>query len=284
MKKILILLFIATILFSGCVGVKTVKIGDNISVDYIGSLQDGKVFDTSIEQVAKENNLFSPGRDYTPLNFTVGKGRVVKGFDEGVIGMKVGETKTLIIPPEKGYGPINPRAIQTIPIIQGVPANTTLPKIFNITILQFKQTFDSEPNVGMIFKIPDTNINLTILNITSNNVSLAYSFKVGDQISSVNTPWNATVVKIDNKNVTVNYNAVKNSTIQFFVGAPWNSTVVDVNNMNITVRHNAIPDTEIPSMFGTTRIHFNETSIIMDQNNQLAGKTLVFKVTLKSII
>jgi PBP1b-binding outer membrane lipoprotein LpoB len=59
MKKALILLLAAAILFSGCVGQKTVKTGDKISVDYIGSLPDGKVFDTSIYSVARENNLFT---------------------------------------------------------------------------------------------------------------------------------------------------------------------------------------------------------------------------------
>ncbi|MBU4374215.1 MAG: FKBP-type peptidyl-prolyl cis-trans isomerase [Euryarchaeota archaeon] len=108
MKKFLILLLAAVILFSGCVGQKTVKNGDKISVDYTGSLENGKVFDTSIESVAKEKNLFAPGREYKPLKFNVGKGEVIKGFDEGVVGMMVGETKILTIPPEKAYGQSNP--------------------------------------------------------------------------------------------------------------------------------------------------------------------------------
>ena len=43
-------------------------------------------------------------RDYKPLTFTVGAGQMIKGFDEGVVGMKVGEEKTLEIPPEEAYG------------------------------------------------------------------------------------------------------------------------------------------------------------------------------------
>jgi FKBP-type peptidyl-prolyl cis-trans isomerase 2 len=282
MKKFLILLISVMILFSGCVSQKTVKMGDNVSVDYTGSLQDGRVFDTSIEKVAMENNLF-PGREYKPLNFTVGNGEVIKGFDEGVIGMMVGESKTLIIPPEKGYGPIDPKAIQAIPIIQTVPATSTLPKVFDLDLALFQQAFGPNQKVGGIVKIPNTNINLTILNINSTSVSLAYKLKVGDQISPPNSPWNATVVKIDDKNITVTYNAEKNSTIQFFSGTPWKTTVIDVNNKTITIRHIAVPDTEIPSTLGTTRIHFNETSIIMDRNPPLAGMTLVFNVTLRSI-
>jgi hypothetical protein len=74
----------------------------------------------------------------------------------------------------------------------------------------------------------------------------------------------------------------KNAIVQL-QGAPWNSTVVGMDNVNITLRHNPIPETIIPSMFGQMKISFNETSIIMDQNPELAGKTLLFKVTLVSI-
>lgn len=278
MKKFIILLLAAIILFSGCVGQKAVKTGDKISVDYTGSLEDGKVFDTSIYSVARENNLFTPGREYKPLNFTVGKGEMIQGFDEGVVGMKVGETKTLTILPEKGYGLINPLLIQAYPIIQEVP--TRFPRVIEIPIDQFEGTFGTGHKIGNIVTIPRTAINLTIQNITA-NVSLSYNFKVGDQIPS-NAPWNETVVKIDDKNITVEYSVKKNEIIQF-PNVPWNTTVVEVKNMNITLRHNPIPDTMIPTIRGMMSVHFNETSIIMDQNPELAGKTLIFNVTVRSI-
>lgn len=285
MEKFLILLLAAAILLSGCVGQKTVKTGDKISVDYTGSLPDGKVFDTSIEKVAKENNLFTHGREYKPLEFTVGKGEVIKGFDEGVVGMKVGETKTLTIPPEKAYGTINPKAIQVIPVIQNVPATTTFPKVFDISLSRFEAMFGTGHKKGDVIQYPRTNINLTILNIT--NVSLSYNLKVGDQIWQSGAPWNETVIKVDEKNITIKANVSSNEIVQL-QGAPWNTTVVGLNNVNITLRHNPIPETviEIPGMFGKmipTKVSFNETSIIMDQNHELAGKTLIFNVTLKSI-
>jgi FKBP-type peptidyl-prolyl cis-trans isomerase 2 len=282
MKKILILLLIGVILFSGCVGEKTVKIGDNISVDYIGSLENGKVFDTSIEKVANENNLTPHIGGYKPLKFTVGKGRVVKGFDEGVIGMKVGDNRTITIPPEKGYGLTKPELIRVFPIVQVIPETTEMPKEMDIPVSEFDRVVGSGHKAGETVGIPDTNINLTILNISTSNVSLSYKLKVGDVIWSKGAPWNETVIKIDNKNITLRANASKNAIVQF-QGAPWNSTVVGLDNVNITLRHNPIPETIVPGMFGQTKVSFNETSIIMDQNPELAGKTLVFKVTLVSI-
>ncbi|MCZ7396766.1 MAG: FKBP-type peptidyl-prolyl cis-trans isomerase [Candidatus Methanoperedens sp.] len=290
MKKFLILLLAAAVLFSGCLAQKTVKTevknGDNISVDYIGSLPDGKVFDTSNEKVAIENNVFAQGRIYKPLNFTVGKGKVIKGLDEGVVGMKIGESRTLRIPPEKAYGLINPVLMQIIPVIENISATQVLPKVLEVPRNQFESTLGPNHNIGEIVTIPGTNINMTILNITS-NVSVSYNLKLGDNIWQSRAPWNETVIKIDEKNITIKANVSKNEIIQL-QGAPWNTTVVGLNNVNITLRHNPIPDTVITTqnMFGQMipmKVSFNETSIIMDQNPEFAGKTLIFNVTLKSI-
>jgi FKBP-type peptidyl-prolyl cis-trans isomerase 2 len=277
MKRILILLLMAMILFSGCVGEKTVKNGDNISVDYTGSLENGKVFDTSIEKIAVENNLSAHSREYKPLNLTVGKGQVIKGFDEGVIGMKVGDTRKLTIPPEKAYGLSNPQMIQVMPILQEVPLTRVIPKNLEVPISQFESIMGAGHKTGEIVTYPRTNINLTIQNITS-NVSLSYNLKKGDEIWSQGAPWNETVVNIDEKNITLKVNVSKNDIVQL-QSAPWNTTVVGLDNVNITLRHNPIPET----VNGQMKVSFNETSIIMDQNPELTGQTLIFNVTVVSI-
>jgi FKBP-type peptidyl-prolyl cis-trans isomerase 2 len=258
---------------------KTVKTGDNISVDYIGSFQDGKVFDTSIESVAKENKLFNPEKKYEPLHFIVGNMEVVKGMDEGVIGMKVGDSRRLTIPPEKGYGMTNPQLIRAYPVIQVFPV--VFPRIIEVPVNEFEGAFGKEHKKGDIITT-NSKLNLTILNITS-NVTLSYNLKVGERIPSTGAPWNETVVKLDDKNVTIAYSVKKGQTIQFG-NVPWTTTVLDVNDQNMTLKHNAIPDTQIQTVFGTSfKVHFNETSIIMDQNPEMAGKTLIFNVTLVSI-
>ena len=78
-----------------------VKSGDKIKVHYHGKLNDGETFDSS------------EGRD--PLEFEVGSGMVIKGFDDGVTGMSVGEKKTINIPFAEAYGPINPEMIIEMP-------------------------------------------------------------------------------------------------------------------------------------------------------------------------
>lgn len=92
-----------------------VKIGDTVKVHYHGRLPDGTTFDSS------------QGR--APLEFKVGSGAVIKGFDEGVMGMQVGDKKTLEIPAHEAYGVSEPDRVVEFPRNQ-------LPK-------------DIEPEVGM---------------------------------------------------------------------------------------------------------------------------------------
>ncbi len=94
--------------FPGCLGIRkdiymteAIKSGDTIAVDYTGKIENGEVFDTS--------------EGKAPLSFTVGSGMLIKGFDDAVIGMKKGDSKTVIIPPEEGYGPLHDDAFIEIP-------------------------------------------------------------------------------------------------------------------------------------------------------------------------
>ena len=81
-----------------------VKKGDTVKGEYVGRYDDGDVFDSSREEVAVEAEIAHPNREYEPLEFEVGAGEVVQGFDEGVVGMEEGEDKEITVPPEKGYG------------------------------------------------------------------------------------------------------------------------------------------------------------------------------------
>lgn len=85
-----------------------VKSGDVIRVHYTGTLLDGSQFDSSV------------GRN--PLEFTVGAGQMIAGFDAGVLGMTVGEKKTIQIDPDHGYGQKDPEAIIEFPA-ENVPAD-----------------------------------------------------------------------------------------------------------------------------------------------------------------
>lgn len=79
-----------------------VKKGDTVKVEYTGKLEDGSVFDSS-EKHGK------------PLEFEVGAGQLIKGFEDGVVGMKKGEEKELSIKKEEAYGEPNPELVKKVP-------------------------------------------------------------------------------------------------------------------------------------------------------------------------
>jgi FKBP-type peptidyl-prolyl cis-trans isomerase 2 len=78
--------------------------GDVVSVHYVGKFPGGKVFDTSMRSEATKAGLFSPARDYKPLQVVIGKHQVISGFEDALVGMKVNETKEITLPPERAYG------------------------------------------------------------------------------------------------------------------------------------------------------------------------------------
>jgi FKBP-type peptidyl-prolyl cis-trans isomerase len=83
---------------------KQPKAGDTVVVNYTGMLLDGKVFDTSLENVAKANNIFQNGRPYEPLKFPLGMGMVIPGWEEGISKLKKGSKARFIIPSSIAYG------------------------------------------------------------------------------------------------------------------------------------------------------------------------------------
>jgi FKBP-type peptidyl-prolyl cis-trans isomerase 2 len=83
-----------------------VKNGDIVEVHYTGKFEDGSVFDTSLVE----------GRE--PLKVTIGQGQLIKGFENGLIDMVVGEKKTIEVEPSEGYGDVLPDAIIEVPKTQ----------------------------------------------------------------------------------------------------------------------------------------------------------------------
>ena len=105
---LLVILLLGAILISGCTAAQA-KNGDTVKVDYTGKLENGTVFDTS--------------EGGEPLEFTLGEGKMIPKFEEAVLGMKIGESKTFTIPADEAYGQysddlvvvVNREELSTIP-------------------------------------------------------------------------------------------------------------------------------------------------------------------------
>ena len=99
----------------------TAQKGDSVAVDYVGTLDNGTVFDTSIKEEAQKAGL--PLRaSYSPLEFTVGAGQTIAGFDAAVVGMKEGEEKTVHLAPSEAYGERRGDLVVSVPR-ENVPAD-----------------------------------------------------------------------------------------------------------------------------------------------------------------
>jgi FKBP-type peptidyl-prolyl cis-trans isomerase FkpA len=83
---------------------KAPQFGDVVKVNYIGKTLDGRLFDTSIEEVAKQHNVYNSMRTYGPLSFQVGKGQVIRGWEEGIKLLNKGAKARLFIPSPLAYG------------------------------------------------------------------------------------------------------------------------------------------------------------------------------------
>lgn len=134
-----------------------VKSGDTILVHYTGTLDNGEIFDTSVERGE-------------PLQFTVGEGQVIPGFDNGVLGMMVGQKKDLHIPAVEAYGEPSEEYYINVPKDQfgeDIPMEVGTPitvqrndgMVFNVTI---REVLDTEVVLDANHPLAGKNLNFAL--------------------------------------------------------------------------------------------------------------------------
>lgn len=124
--------------------------GDSVQVDYIGRFENGFVFDTSLPSVAMDNASYTKAfafgwrTSWQRLSFTIGTvpPAVIQGFDVGVQGLAVGDAKTIVVPPNLGYGAADPTKILVKPLFENVPVRVTM------NASEFTNTYKSQPVSG----------------------------------------------------------------------------------------------------------------------------------------
>ncbi len=121
------------------------KVGDTIKVHYTGTLDDGTVFDSSV------------GRE--PLQFTIGLGQMIPGFDKGVVGLNLNESKTITIPADQAYGQYRADLVQVV-------ARDQFPTDSELEVGQMLQA--SQPN-GQIILVTVTNVTDTDVTLDANH-------------------------------------------------------------------------------------------------------------------
>jgi FKBP-type peptidyl-prolyl cis-trans isomerase 2 len=253
---------------------RTVVNGDAVKVDYIGKLSDGRVFDTSLASIANDASVskslsftLRSNTSYAPLSFTIGGKTVITGFNNAVIGMKVGDIKTVDLTPSEGYGNL----------VMSKVSNFTLTETKNIYVnmsfAEFKAKYSVTAVAGMtvvdpVYKWP---VNVLIANLDADNVRIQ------------NAP-------LQGQNYLIYSNSTQNA-------AGWNITVTSVDTAiseagQIILVHNiAYADTgkiRGVDQKGTTFILDNVNTATgtawRNANTELIGKTLTFTITLVTIV
>lgn len=257
MKKIMLaILFLIIALQFGCTGqqqivenkTKTVEYGDTVSVNYILRVDD-RVVDTNIEEVARENGIYSIYKNYVPLKFKVllGESNLLPAFVKGVVGMKENETKELAVLPEDGYGVYNSSLVYNVSRYYNKSKYEKVPRSFleknNITI---EKDRGIKTDVGLVF----------IDSFDNETVTLMYLFNKGDSFDY--NGFHQVVVEASNDSYRIMYDVRENGTYKttsLITGRETLARVIALTNETMTI----------------------------DENHPLAGKVLNFTITVVGI-
>ncbi len=308
MKRYIFTFSIITLLLLslGCATEKTVERGDIVRVDYIGTLEDGTVFDTSILEEAQKEGIYEEDRIYEPLQVVIGDGSTIPGFETGLLGMKEGETKTISIPPEQAYGPEDPELIFTlprildeIPKIEEIPRFEEIPRVFQATISSFVSRYGQQPAVGMTIDLADWPGE--VIEVTGDNVIIEHKPEVGKSINNNSVAF--TVTEITENSILLRYDVEVGDVLPTEIG---DLRILEMTDTTMKVE--AIPKSQIETIYGVVNViesgenyilkldsevgdvvtlenqrgrvtEVTNDYVVIDFNHPLAGETLYFKVT-----
>lgn len=199
--------------------------GDTVKVEYTGILETGEEFDSG------------------ELEFEIGSGQMIEGFEEAILGMEKGEEKTFTIPPEKAYGPSDPTKTQEFPL------KRTMNKSIEITADEFNQTIGEAPVEGETY-------------------------------SAETTTWPIKVLSVSGEAVVIEYLPEEGSTMDYDYGYETVHIAGDVIEITLTpIIGNEIMTAYGPLKI----VAADDDSMTLDFNHPLAGKSLTFTVRIVDV-
>lgn len=156
---LLVIVLSGILLVTGCTGKEgsaAAKDGNTVKVHYTGKLDDGTIFDTSLER--------------EPLEFTIGAGQMIPGFEAAVRGMQVGQVKTVTIPAEEAYGPHNEDNVLVV-------ERDKLPENLNPVVGQQLQMQQENSNMA-VFVVTDVSDTMITLDANHPLAGKALTFEI----------------------------------------------------------------------------------------------------------
>ncbi|MFC2143391.1 peptidylprolyl isomerase [Candidatus Aenigmatarchaeota archaeon] len=260
-------------------GAQLVEAGNTIKVDYIGKLESGEVFDTSVQEVGEEAGI---GRGvYEPLEFIVGSQQVIAGFDDAVIGMKIGDKKTVTILPEDGYGEYDENNVQQLSRERILDMIYELDKTLeSLPVDTFVMAFQTTPEEGGTAEL--NGITYIIDSVDEESVVLSYSAEVGDVINPSGNFWDSEVIEITNEKIILEHQVNDGDRFDTQIGY----VMIEIDGDKIIETSYTEKGSEIVTQYGQTFVvsDIDDEFIYIDLNNPLSGKTLIFDIELVEIV
>lgn len=263
MKIIILLVLMSFFTFSGCTDkndkkedvIKPPEVstgaesGDIVLVDYVGTFENGEIFDTSIMEIAEDDSLpkastFQNRSAYSPLRFQLGMGGMIPGFENAMYGMEIGDEKTVTLPPEEAYGERNED------MIFPTPRQISFVRLQEVPYASFVSGIGREP--------------------------------VLDEELNVGLPWDSKIVNISEEMITFDHVPPE---INHTVEQPNGVQDVTYNETHVVLFFTPVLNKPVFMGQGyVTYLEFNETSVVVDQNSPMAGKRLTFNIVMVDII
>ncbi len=235
-KNVVRLILIALVVFGIFVALnpKTVQAGDTVTVDYVVEDQRGIVVDTSLEYIAKESSIYTLGKTYTPLTFTLGAGEVIEGFEQAVAEMVVGEEKIVVIPEELAYGRVDTKLF-----LHDQPKEIKIDREMRLLIEEYEEVFQRAPKVGEIINLESFGWEMEVSEITGQTVILTNNLQVGDEVTLQGTNWKSTVTAIEDTKIVVKQNPEMYDVMYMVTeGGPLSFRVIQVKEDTFTIDAN----------------------------------------------
>ncbi len=242
-----------------------VERGDVVTVTYTGSFTNGTIFDS--------NDPAQGGRTL-PFIVTAGRAQVIPGFDQALLGMEEGETKTVTIPAKDAYGTYDSSLVLQLPKEKTLPLVVDIRRDVDVALSQLPEV----PEVGTVLETTHFTYNVTGMNSTHLSLFLMNATK--DPVMLEGMPWNSTLVKTNATSVTYRHLPAVGG-IYLSAEGPYRASI---DGQTILLTSTIELGQEYQSSGRTGRVsRITEDNIYLDFNHPLAGNILVFNIRVDDI-
>ncbi len=269
-----ILLLLTLTGLTGCASPK-VQRGDSVLVTYTGKYTNGTIFDTNDKQYLEQ----FPNKQFTPLSVKVGAGQVIVGFDNALVDMKKGESKTVTIKAKDAYGGIDSSKVISVPKFLSAPIDGSVLRDISVPISSLPEHLRNSSSVGS--NVSTKNFVYKIESFNSTDAKLYLLTPSQKVVQLEQLPWNSTIVSVTKDSLTFKHNVVDGELVTLPQGeyvASTNSTTI---NLHTTVKLGNQYQRGYEMGIASSE---TDNSIKIDFNHPLAGYDLVFDIKVDELV